>query len=137
MTTTKHTPDARLHDLLIFLAAAPRHAWMLDTETLEQLQARTLGVTAGRHDEAARALVATVEQLREQITRVLQARRAVDAEEARAQTAAPRTQAAPPIAGGSRVALPPPPPRPLGPRQATPQDARDEAEIWRIEAGAL
>jgi hypothetical protein len=95
--------------LVLALVQDARGAYKLTTPQLEQVLAATIGTTHGR--PSGDPLVCAVEQLRSQVSAVLQARRKVDADDARAAAAAERAQPAP-AAGGQRVPLPPAPPSP-------------------------
>jgi hypothetical protein len=103
------TTEDQIHDLTLFLAAAPRHCWLIDSDTLAQIRARLTGTDHGRRSPDP--LVATVAHLRAEIAATLEARRQLSARPAPAPAPAP----APPTPGGTRVPRPPAPPRPLPP----------------------
>lgn len=129
-----HTED-RIHDVLIFLASAPRHAWMIDTETLEQVLARAPGLTHGRKD--ADAVLVMIEHLAREVAAVLQARRALDAIERQAADTPADFATQGGAQGGARVKRPGPGPGPLPPARISDRELAAEREALAIEAGAL
>lgn len=94
--------------IVLDLIRDDRPAYRLDTATLEQVLAATIGTTHGRKSDDP--LVYAVERLRRAIVAVLQARRRIDAEDAKQAQQPPAPPAPPPVSGGQRVPRVPPPP---------------------------
>lgn len=110
------------HQTLLALIQDARGAYTLTTPQLEQALAASVGATHGRKSDEP--IVRTVEATRRTISAVLQARRRVDADEARQQAEAPTRAPSAPTAGGQRVPRVPPPP-PTRPNADARQPAMD------------
>lgn len=107
---------------LLVLVADPYAAYAEPTATLEQCLARTQGLTHGRR--APDPMLAAVEQLRAEITAVLETRRRIDREAERKAAQAERAALTAALDNGARVPTGPPRPGPLPPaRLPEPVDA--------------
>lgn len=133
ITPLECTEPGSDYGTLLALVADPLGAYRIRTEVLERVLARTQGLTHGRRTPDP--MLAAVEALRAEISAVLQARRRLDAEQAKQAVGGSSVRTSvPDPQGGTHVRAPVPPTRPTPPAG---RRQPDEAHSTAMYADAL